>query len=83
MWTTTNVDNDIGYVYEYVDNDIGYVYEYVDNYIGYVYEYVDCDDPPTLSAVFSLCCFLIRMLGGGVGRVVSYMGNTWARCLPG
>jgi hypothetical protein len=32
---------------------------------------------------YSLCCFLIRMPVGGVGWVVSYMGNTWARCLPG
>ena len=42
-----------------------------------------CDDHPTLSAVFSLCpCFLIRMPVGGVGRVVSYMGNSWARVCP-
>ena len=43
-----------------------------------------CDDPPPLSAVFSLCsCFLIRVPVGGVGRVVSYLGNTWARCVQG
>ena len=44
-----------------------------------------CDDPPTLSAVFFLFAlvFLIRMLAGGAGRVVSNMGHTWARVCPG